>query len=63
MSRLPLLKQNKPLEEVDPELFDLIERERTRQWKGLELIASEVCHVLSTKDETTLHRTLPVTQF
>jgi glycine hydroxymethyltransferase len=25
----------------DPELFDLIEREKHRQWSGLELIASE----------------------
>jgi len=29
------------LEEHDPEIFDLIEREKNRQWKGLELIASE----------------------
>ncbi|KAL9645603.1 hypothetical protein ABK040_000665 [Willaertia magna] len=32
---------NQSLEEFDPELFDLIEREKNRQWKGLELIASE----------------------
>jgi glycine hydroxymethyltransferase len=31
----------KSLEEHDPELFDLIEREKHRQWSGLELIASE----------------------
>lgn len=30
-----------PLSDVDPELFDLIEREKCRQWSGLELIASE----------------------
>mmetsp|Transcript_99647 Transcript_99647/g.281240 ORF Transcript_99647/g.281240 Transcript_99647/m.281240 type:complete len:470 (-) Transcript_99647:69-1478(-) len=30
-----------PLEQHDPELFDLIEREKQRQWSGLELIASE----------------------
>jgi hypothetical protein len=33
---------NVALEEHDPEMFDLIEREKNRQWKGLELIASEV---------------------
>jgi len=30
------------LADVDPELFDLIEKEKERQWSGLELIASEV---------------------
>uniref|UniRef100_A0A7S3LGM3 Serine hydroxymethyltransferase n=1 Tax=Amphora coffeiformis TaxID=265554 RepID=A0A7S3LGM3_9STRA len=30
-----------PLEEHDPELFDLIEQEKCRQWRSLELIASE----------------------
>ena len=30
-----------PLSEVDPELYDLIEKEKTRQWHSLELIASE----------------------
>lgn len=30
-----------PLEDHDPELFDLIELEKHRQWSGLELIASE----------------------
>lgn len=38
-------QSNKPgnvsLEEHDPELFELLEREKNRQWKGLELIASE----------------------
>mmetsp|Transcript_17443 Transcript_17443/g.25628 ORF Transcript_17443/g.25628 Transcript_17443/m.25628 type:complete len:475 (+) Transcript_17443:31-1455(+) len=29
------------LEEHDPELYDLIERERNRQWRSIELIASE----------------------
>lgn len=29
------------LEEHDPILFDLIEKEKYRQWSGLELIASE----------------------
>ena len=29
------------LEEHDPVIFDLIEREKHRQWTGLELIASE----------------------
>jgi glycine hydroxymethyltransferase len=30
-----------PLSEHDPLLFDIIEREKFRQWTGLELIASE----------------------
>jgi glycine/serine hydroxymethyltransferase len=29
------------LKEKDPEIFDLIEKEKRRQWAGLELIASE----------------------
>ena len=29
------------LEEHDPEIFDIIEHEKHRQWSGLELIASE----------------------
>jgi len=32
---------NAPLAEVDPELFDIIEKEKNRQYKGLELIPSE----------------------
>ena len=32
---------NADLEQVDPELFDIIEMEKNRQWKGLELIPSE----------------------
>ncbi|RXI07943.1 hypothetical protein DVH24_014509 [Malus domestica] len=32
---------NAPLEAVDPEIADIIEHEKTRQWKGLELIPSE----------------------
>lgn len=31
-----------PLEVVDPELANLIEEEKNRQWKSLEMIASEV---------------------
>jgi glycine/serine hydroxymethyltransferase len=31
----------KSLEEHDPVLFDIIEKEKHRQWSGLELIASE----------------------
>lgn len=31
----------KTLEEHDPELYDLIEQEKSRQWRSLELIASE----------------------
>lgn len=30
-----------PLEVHDPELYDIIEQEKHRQWSGLELIASE----------------------
>ncbi|KJE91413.1 glycine hydroxymethyltransferase [Capsaspora owczarzaki ATCC 30864] len=30
-----------PLQQYDPEIFDLIEKEKHRQWRGLELIASE----------------------
>ena len=33
---------NESLEVIDPELHDLIEQEKLRQWSGLELIASEV---------------------
>ncbi|EFJ34691.1 hypothetical protein SELMODRAFT_166496 [Selaginella moellendorffii] len=32
---------NQPLSAVDEEIFDLIEHEKARQWKGIELIASE----------------------
>lgn len=32
---------NMPLQEHDPDLYDLIEKEKNRQWKGMELIASE----------------------
>ncbi|KAM7275249.1 hypothetical protein ACFE04_017115 [Oxalis oulophora] len=32
---------NAPLTEVDPEIADIIEHEKARQWKGLELIPSE----------------------
>lgn len=32
---------NTPLHEADPEIFDLIEKEKLRQFEGLELIASE----------------------
>jgi hypothetical protein len=45
---VPLLTQplknmsgNQSLAEHDPILFDLIEKEKFRQWSGLELIASE----------------------
>lgn len=36
------IKLQKSLMEVDPEVFQIIEKERARQRKGLELIASEV---------------------
>eukprot|EP00250_Pteridium_aquilinum_P033202 c5313_g1_i1 orf=496-2067(-) len=32
---------NTPLEEIDPEITNIIELEKNRQWKGLELIPSE----------------------
>ncbi|KAH9562691.1 hypothetical protein CY35_05G085100 [Sphagnum magellanicum] len=32
---------NKPLAQFDPDLWDLMEKEKHRQWKGIELIASE----------------------
>ena len=32
---------NQDLKEVDPEIVDIIEKEKNRQWKGLELIPSE----------------------
>jgi glycine hydroxymethyltransferase len=38
MNRSP---QNRPLEEVDPAIFQAIEAERTRQFENVELIASE----------------------
>ena len=31
-----------PLSECDPDVLGLIEKEKNRQWRGLELIASEV---------------------
>ncbi|XP_010519153.1 PREDICTED: serine hydroxymethyltransferase 2, mitochondrial-like [Tarenaya hassleriana] len=41
-SRATWIKQlNAPLEEIDPEIADIIELEKARQWKGLELIPSE----------------------
>jgi Serine hydroxymethyltransferase len=35
------LPGNVALEQHDPEMYDLIEKEKTRQWSCLELIASE----------------------
>jgi len=37
----PALSGNAPLSAADPEVFDLLEREKARQFRGLELIASE----------------------
>lgn len=43
MSSNPMFPwSNQALAECDPEVADLIEREKNRQWRGLELIASEV---------------------
>ncbi|KAI4366521.1 hypothetical protein MLD38_022391 [Melastoma candidum] len=42
LARATWIKQlNQPLEEIDPEIADIIELEKARQWKGLELIPSE----------------------
>jgi glycine hydroxymethyltransferase len=38
---VPLPIKDLPLKEKDPELYDLIEKEKRRLWVGLELIASE----------------------
>lgn len=38
---VPLPIKDLPLKEHDPEMYDLIEQEKRRQWIGLELIASE----------------------
>ena len=35
------LKDDKPLQDVDPELADLMLKEQRRQFNGIELIASE----------------------
>ncbi|KAG5064012.1 hypothetical protein JHK85_005195 [Glycine max] len=41
-SRADWIKQlNDPLETIDPEIADIIELEKARQWKGFELIPSE----------------------
>ena len=32
---------NRPLSEVDPDLWEIMQREKSRQWRGIELIASE----------------------
>eukprot|EP00188_Purpureofilum_apyrenoidigerum_P002325 Plantae.Rhodophyta-Purpureofilum_apyrenoidigerum.ctg24343.p1 GENE.Plantae.Rhodophyta-Purpureofilum_apyrenoidigerum.ctg24343~~Plantae.Rhodophyta-Purpureofilum_apyrenoidigerum.ctg24343.p1 ORF type:complete len:501 (-),score=80.62 Plantae.Rhodophyta-Purpureofilum_apyrenoidigerum.ctg24343:121-1623(-) len=32
---------NTPLQKADPEVFDIIEKEKNRQWRGLQLIPSE----------------------
>ena len=37
------MELNVPLEVEDPEIFNLIEHEKVRQFSCLELIASEVC--------------------
>uniref|UniRef100_A0A2N9FN88 Serine hydroxymethyltransferase n=1 Tax=Fagus sylvatica TaxID=28930 RepID=A0A2N9FN88_FAGSY len=41
-ARATWIKQlNEPLEVIDPDITDIIELEKARQWKGLELIPSE----------------------
>mmetsp|Transcript_6476 Transcript_6476/g.19651 ORF Transcript_6476/g.19651 Transcript_6476/m.19651 type:complete len:502 (+) Transcript_6476:65-1570(+) len=39
--RASVASGNVPLKDVDQEVFDLVEEEKSRQWRGLELIASE----------------------
>lgn len=39
--KVPLPLKDQALKERDPELFDLLEREKRRLWAGLELVASE----------------------
>lgn len=38
---IPLPIKDEPLKNVDPEIYELIQKEKLRQWKGIELIASE----------------------
>ena len=38
------------LQDADPEIYDLLQKEQTRQFKGLELIASEVRNLFSMLD-------------
>ena len=38
---VPLPIKDEALKNADPELYELIQKERVRQWKGIELIASE----------------------
>lgn len=44
---IPKLDGNKSLKEADPVLYEIIRDEEKRQFRGLELIASEVCGCLS----------------
>ncbi len=46
-NRKSLWTGNESLEDDDPEMFSLIQKEKKRQSEGLELIASEVCFTLS----------------
>merc|ERR1719224_155320 len=41
MASRPQLSGNKSLQEADPEMFDLVEQEKARQLRSIELIASE----------------------
>jgi glycine hydroxymethyltransferase len=40
-SQRPLPKEDLSLQETDPEIYQLIQHEKNRQFSGLELIASE----------------------
>jgi len=41
MASIAQIDGNLTLDKADPEIYDLVEREKHRQWSGLELIASE----------------------
>jgi glycine/serine hydroxymethyltransferase len=42
MTKVIYILNKKSLKDTDDELFDILEKEKERQYKGLELIASEV---------------------
>jgi len=39
--QIPRIGWDKPIQELDPQIFSLIQREQERQWKGVALIPSE----------------------
>jgi glycine/serine hydroxymethyltransferase len=48
------IKETKPLSEIDPEMFKLMQQEYDRQIGGLELIASEVSALSSSRGQVSL---------